>query len=101
MKNAIYLFLCFIGIILSVAVSTVLFFVIKNLLALRIIILVLGLALSMFLFILSSKFRAVTTYKEEVETDVKIRKIGMVKALCPKCHKPFDGDTCFYCGFRR
>lgn len=101
MKDSLKLLACFLGIIASIILSISAFFVIEGLLALRIIILVLGLGLSLFLFILSSKYRKVVIVKEELEQDIKMKKIDKIKVLCPRCHKPFDGDTCFYCGFRR
>ena len=32
--------------------------------------------------------------KEEVQSNYAHEHIR-----CPKCHKPFDGNICFYCGF--
>ena len=102
MKNNIFLILCFLGIVLSIVSSIIIFFVVEGLLALRIIILVLALFISVFLFILSNKFRKkVIVTEEDKEVEVKVTRFSSDKLRCPKCHKPYDGDTCFYCGFRR
>lgn len=78
---------------------------IEDYLALRIIVLIMGFILSFFIFILSSKFKRLEVVKEdENQTDLKViknRKYAINKLRCPNCHKPYDGDNCFYCGFKR
>ena len=70
----------------------------------KILVILVAVAISLFAFIKISKMnkklisetqkQEVIEEKEEVQSNYAHEHIR-----CPKCHKPFDGNVCFYCGF--
>lgn len=57
-----------------------------------------------YLFVLITKLNKQLVYVEktkEVECEEVVDKSNKAKHICPKCFKPYDGDVCFVCGYKK
>ena len=103
-KQIIY----FITIIVLLAGSTI-FVVLPDIkIIFKIFVPLLAVVLSVLLFLLATKQRIepqnedeVTEENKEEQKEEKQNDYQVGHQRCPKCHKPFDGMTCFNCGYKK
>ena len=97
--NFLFLILMVLAIVGGTVVSVLeIHFVIK------IVVIIVAVAISLFAFIKTSKMNkkliAETKQEEVIEEKEEVQSNYAHEHIrCPKCHKPFDGNICFYCGF--
>lgn len=105
MKRVMYVLLLFLGMVATVfacvrlCVSDVFWL-------LKICVVLAGIALSAFLFIMISKINKAylesipqNEKEETAEEETNKEEYSTKHVLCPKCHKPFDEIYCFHCGY--
>lgn len=89
----------FLAMIITITFLVVVIFIFNWHIAVKIIVSILLVILSVIEFIFANVKREKETIKEETIEINKNYEIGNKR--CPKCYKPFDGNICFNCGFKR
>lgn len=68
----------------------------------KVLISVITLGVTFFIFVLMRKLNKSLVYIEkEVIKEPQVEQTKVKKLYCPKCYKPYDGIVCFACGYQK
>jgi hypothetical protein len=101
-KNQLLIFLFLLLMVLFIVGGTVIA-VVNIHWGIKVGVILVAIVASIYLFMLISKTNKKLIYTEKEETVKKEEhesNYAYEHIRCPKCHKPFDGNVCFYCGFQ-
>jgi hypothetical protein len=102
LKNQLLIFLYLI--LMIVAIFFAVYIVVVDIFwLLKICVILATISFTIYLFMLMNKTNKKLVYipKEETKSEQNVKEVKTNKLLCPKCFNPYDGETCFVCGYNK